>query len=351
MSQAVGERPAAERLPQSIPDVETLDELLSRPSAALREDLAQVPGDLMILGVGGKVGPTLARMAKRASPGRRVIGVARFSDPAVRGRLAEWGVETIACDLLDRSAVSRLPRLPNVIFMAGRKFGTSGDEPYSWAMNVLCPAICGEVFHESRLVAFSTLCVYPFSPVSGKGAGERQATEPVGEYANSCVGRERVLQHLSARHRTPGRLIRLAYAIEMRYGVLHDLAADILAGRAIDLTTGHTNLIWQGDAVERILRSLRYCACPVEPLNVGAPENVSIRAAAEALGRALGRAPVFVNREADTAWTLDCSAAGRFFGPPLVSLERMIAWTADWARHGNHSHGKPTLYQRRDGRF
>ena len=212
-------------LPDRIDDVDALEELISRPSQALVDDLARLDGDIMILGVGGKVGPGLARMAKRAAPTKRVVGVARFSDPAVRQRLESWGVETLTADLLDRAAVAELPKIENVVFMAGRKFGTTGDEPFSWAMNLHVPAIVAEAFTGSRIVAFSTLCVYPYAEVMQGGTDEATPPGPPGEYANSCLGRERIFQYFSGRHGTPGRLIRLNYAIDLRYGVLHDVAS------------------------------------------------------------------------------------------------------------------------------
>jgi hypothetical protein len=338
-------------LPHRIADVEALEELISRPSQALVDDLAGLEGDIIVLGVGGKVGPGLARMAKRAAPGKRVVGVARFSDPELRERLEAWGIETIACDLLDRAAVAALPRLDNVVFMAGRKFGTTGDEPFSWAMNVHVPGIVAEAFAGSRIVAFSTLCVYPYAEVSGPGCDEGTPPEPLGEYANSCVGRERVFQYFSARDGTPGRLIRLNYAVDLRYGVLFDVASWVRNGEAIDLRMGYANVIWHGDVNAQVLRALRHCEVPASPLNVGGPEATSIEALAQAFGERFGATPVFENAPAATAWVNDTGAASRRFGYPLVALPRMIDWVADWIDRGMPHYGKPTRYQMRDGRF
>ena len=339
-------------LPDRFEDVAHLEEVMTTPSPALVDDLASADGDLLVLGVGGKMGPTLARLARRAAPDKRVIGVARFSDPAVRASLEEHGVECLTADLLDRSAVARLPDAENVVFMAGRKFGSTGNEDLTWAMNVLVPAHVAERYAGSRLVAFSTACVYPYVPASSGGADEATPpTPPPGEYAASCVGRERVLEHLSRAQRTPGRLLRLSYAIDMRYGVLHDLATTILAGRPIDLTMGHVNVIWQGDANEVALRALAHCTTPTSALNVSGPEIQTVKRLAVMLGERLGRAPVFSGEEAGDAWLVDCSEMVGLFGPPRVPIERLIGWQADWLRRGLPSLGKGTHFEARDGRY
>jgi nucleoside-diphosphate-sugar epimerase len=341
-----------ERLPDSFEHVAALEEFMTRPSPLLVADLARVPGDVLVLGVAGKMGPALARMAKRAAPEKRVVGVARFSDQSVRTSLKAAGVETIVCDLLDRRAVAELPRLANVVYMAGMKFGASENPALTWAMNVLAPAIVAETFAASRIVAFSTGCVYPFVAVDTGGATEAVATRPPpGEYAYACVGREKMFEHFSARLATPGRILRLNYAIDMRYGVLHDVASKVRDGVAIDLTTGHVNVIWQGDANAVALRALARTQTPTAPINVTGSETVSVRWLAEEFGRRLLRAPRLTGSEADCGWLSNASRMLAEFGPPDVPLQRMIDWTADWVSRRKPSYGKPTHFEVRDGRF
>jgi hypothetical protein len=342
---------ARNNLPDTIPDIETLDELLCRPSQELIDDLAKVGGDIMILGVAGKMGPTLAGLAKAALPGRRVIGVARFSDPSVSAWLQARGIETINCDLLDEAAVKALPKVQNIVFMAGRKFGAEGDLSLTWAMNAHVPALVAQAFAGSRIVAFSTGCVYPFVPVDGKGADEALPPNPPGEYAQSCVGRERMFEYFSRRFSTPGRLFRLNYAIDMRYGVLHDIASKVLQGKPIDVSLGHVNFIWQGDASAQALRCLAHCDSPTSPINVSGHEILAVRDLAAKLGARLGRDPVIVGTEQPTAWLTDTSLATKLFGLPIVNTERLIAWTADWVARSMPSLGKPTKYEVRDGRY
>jgi nucleoside-diphosphate-sugar epimerase len=339
-------------LPVKFDSVAALEDFMTEPTPALVEDLARAPGDILILGVAGKMGPTLARLARRAAPERRVIGVARFSSAAARRDLDQHGIETIACDLLDRKAVETLPRTPNVIFMAGMKFGATGDLPQTWAMNVYVPAIVAETFAASRIVAFSTGCVYPFVPVESGGATEDTRTiPPCGDYANSCVGRERMFSYFSALHSTPGRLFRLNYAIDMRYGILHDIARRVHGGKEIDLTMGHVNVIWQGDANSVALRCLAHATTPTSPLNVTGPETISIRWLAEEFGGLMGRNPRTVGAEAATSWLNNASRMNAEFGYPRVPLMRMVEWTADWVANERESLGKPTHYEVRDGQY
>jgi nucleoside-diphosphate-sugar epimerase len=338
-------------LPETIFDIAALDELLCRPSQALIDDLQKVDGDIMILGVAGKMGPTLAGLAKSALPQRRIIGVARFSDASVKAWLEARGIETINCDLLDEAAIKALPKTQNIVFMAGRKFGAEGDLSLTWAMNAHVPALVAQAFADSRIVAFSTGCVYPFVPVNGKGADESLAPDPPGEYAQSCVGRERMFEYFSRKFATPGRLFRLNYAIDMRYGVLHDIATKVLGGKPIDVSLGHVNFIWQGDASAQALRCLAHCDTPTSPINVSGHEILSVRDLAAKLGARLGREPIIVGKEEPTAWLTDTSRATKLFGLPIVDTAQLIAWTADWVARSMPSLGKPTKYEVRDGRY
>lgn len=338
-------------LPDRFEDEEALEEFMTRPTAALIEDLARVEGDIMVLGVGGKMGPTLARMAKRAVPERTVYGVARFSDPEVAEKLRGWGIETISCDLTDRAAVETLPKCPNVVFMAGRKFGTSGNLPLTWAMNVAVPATVAEIFHESRIVAFSTGNVYAQTPVVHGGSVESDIPLPIGEYAQSCLGRERIFEHFSNVHGTPGRIIRLNYAIDMRYGVLEDIGARVFRGEPVDVTTGNVNVIWQGDANSQILRALAHCTTPTSPLNISGPEQASVRAIAHAFAARLGKEAKIVGEESPNVWLVNTTEASRLFGYPEVPILRMIDWVADWLDRGGRSYNKPTAFDAADGKF
>ena len=338
-------------LPAAFADDTALDEFMTRPSQALIDDLAGLDGDIMVLGVGGKMGPTLARLAARAAPQKTVYGVARFSEPELQAQLQDWGVETFKADLLDTAALADLPKPKNIVFMAGRKFGSAGSEEQTWAMNTYCPALVADAFRDSRIVTFSTACVYPFVPVSSAGAKEDLPPNPPGEYAQSCVGRERMFQYFSKMHDTPGCLIRLSYAIDLRYGVLFDVADAVYQGREVDISMGAANVIWQGDANAQALRALCHCRAPAWPLNVSGSPAVSVSWLAEQFANRLGCEAALTGTPSDTAWLLDTSKAESLFGDPVVPMARMIDWVADWVARGGTSLGKPTHFEVRDGAY
>ncbi len=337
--------------PATIEDEATLEEVLSRPDPALVADLARAPGDILVLGAAGKMGPTLCRQAKRADPSRRVIAVARWTEEGLRARMESWGIETLAADLTDRAALAALPDAPNVVFMAARKFGSTGNEPLTWAMNVLLPAMVAERWAASRIVFFSTGNVLPLVPVGSGGATDDTAPSPIGDYAASCLGRERAFQHAAAARGTRCFGIRLNYAIDLRYGVLHDVATKVASGTPVPLTMGHANVIWQGDANAWTLRALARAdaACPI--LNVTGPETVSIRWLAREFGARLGRAPEFTGAEAPDALLSNAARAFAEFGYPSVPLARMVDWVSGWVARGGRSLGKATKFEVRDGKF
>lgn len=335
--------------------VAELQDVLAAPSPEVVDDMARLDGDVMLLGVAGKLGPELALMARRAldEAGRtaRVIGVARNPAPDVARRLQEAGVELVRADLLDDAALTGLPDAANVVYLAGRKFGTAGGEHDTWALNAYLPGRVADRFRHSRIVAFSTGNVYPLVPVTSGGADESVAPQPIGEYAQSCLGRERVFEHFSHRYGTRTAIVRLNYAVELRYGVLLEIARAVHAGEPVDLRTGNVNVIWQGDVNTMTLRLLRHCSAPPLILNMAGPETVSVRWLAHRFGAAFGSAPHFTGGEEPTALLSNATAAHELLGYPSVPLRRLIDWTAEWVRAGGAVHGKDTHFQERDGRF
>ncbi len=338
-----------------ITGVEELEERLSRPTPEVVQVFRELQGDLLVLGVGGKMGPTLARMARRAMDDAEtpanVVGVARFSQPGLREKLQAEGIETIACDLLDPNAVQQLPDAPNVVFMAGMKFGTTGAEALTWAMNTVAPANVAQKFRHSRIVVFSTGNVYPLVPVVQGGATEKIPPEPIGEYAQSALGRERVFEYFSSRYGTPALIFRLNYAVELRYGIILDIAQRVWAGQPVPLAMGCVNVIWQGDACAWALRCLPLTQSPPTVLNVTGPETVSVRWLAHRLGELMGKEPRFEGEEADTALLSNASKAHQLFGYPTVALDTVIQWVAHWVMRGLPTLDKPTHFEVRDGRF
>ncbi len=334
---------------------EELEERLSRPTQTDAAAMAALEGDLLIVGVSGKMGPSLARLAKRsceqAGIEKKILGVARFSQPGAHEFFETHGIETRACDLLDRADLAKLPDCPNVLFMAGQKFGTSGNQPLMWATNTYLPALVAERFRDSRIVVFSSGNVYPLTLVTAGGPSEDHAMGPVGEYAQSALGRERMFAYFSTNHQTPVAILRLNYAIDLRYGVLRDVAEKVFERRPIDLAMGHANVIWQRDANSVALRAFEHCSSPPFVLNLTGTETVSVRSLAKKFGKIWGKEPVFEGTESETALLSDASRCREVFGPPEVSLDDMVAWTANWVGRGGRGLGKPTHFESRSGDF
>jgi nucleoside-diphosphate-sugar epimerase len=333
-------------------DESELEERLSRPSASLSGALAGAPGDILVLGAGGKMGPSLARMARRAVPTRRVIAASRWSNADAAASLRAVGVETIAVDLLDPRALAQLPDAPNVVFMAGQKFGTQGNPASTWAMNAAVPAFVGERYAGARTVVFSTGNVYPLTPLARGGSREDDAPAPVGEYAYSCLARERLFTAAAIRHGTPVSIVRLNYAHDLRYGVLTDLATRLMRGAPIDRGMSGVNVIWQGDANAIALASLA-CASAPEPfiVNVAGTEILRVADLANALGERLGVTPTFTGDESPDALLSNASRMYSVLPDPLLPLDTLLDWVASWVRDGGRLLGKPTNFERRDGQF
>jgi nucleoside-diphosphate-sugar epimerase len=331
---------------------EELDDLLSTPRTDTVIALEVCPGDIVILGAGGKMGPTLARMAARAArDGRRIIAVSRWSSAEAERSLNDFGIETVKCDLLDRDAVSKLPDAPNVVFMAGQKFGTSGAPAMTWGMNTIVPAICAERYHGARIVAFSTGNVYPLTPVSLGGSREQDPLGPVGEYAASCVGRERIFELYSERNQTLVAIVRLNYAIDLRYGVLVDIATKVKNGNPVAVDMGYVNVIWQGDANRIALEALARAAIPPLVINVTGTERLSVRTLADRFAKRFGVEARFSGVEKTDALLSNTARMRSLFAPPETSVETMIDLVADWVESGGPLLGKPTKFEARDGKF
>jgi nucleoside-diphosphate-sugar epimerase len=342
-------------LPSRIENEQLLEDLLSTPTEAAIEALRQCDGDVIILGVAGKMGPSLASMVKRASDAiginRRIIGVSRFGSAGAEEALNAQGIETIRADLLDPMQLNRLPEAPNVIYMAGMKFGSTGQEALTWAMNAYLPGMVSQRYRTSRIVAFSTGNVYGLTTVAGGGSKESDALDPLGDYAMSCVGRERMFEHFSRALNIPVSIIRLNYAIELRYGVLVDLARKVWQDQTIDVSMGHVNVIWQADANAMAIASLKDTTSPPFILNVAGPEILSVRSVCEQFGKRMKKSPKFAGEESPTALLNNGQMGHRRYGLPRVSVDQLIEWTAQWVMSGGSSLGKPTHFESRDGRF
>ena len=340
---------------EMLESVEELEERLSRPGDADAAAVVGLGGELLILGVGGKMGPSLAGLARRAAEkagvSLRIRAVARFSDLEVRRQLESAGIETISCDLLEPGALEALPDSPNVIFMAARKFGTTGEAHLTWAMNTYLPGRVAERFRDSRIVAFSTGNVYPLRQIADGGATEETATAPVGEYAQSALGRERMFEYGAAKWGTRVAILRLNYAVEMRYGVLVDIGRAVFENRPVDIRMGYVNVIWQGDANSMCLRAFEYCASPPCVFNITGPETLRVRELAAEFGRLFGVMPQFSGEEAGVALLNDAAKSHGLLGKPTVEISRVIEWTANWISRGGRVLNKPTHFEVQDGKF
>lgn len=334
---------------------EKLDSLLTEPSQVLVEDIKKIKGDIMILGAGGKMGPTLCLLAKKAIEKagieKRVIAVSRFTDKFATDLLHSNNIETISCDLLDKEKLYALPEVENVIYMAGRKFGTDGSEWLTWAMNSTLPAFVADKFKKSNIVVFSSGNIYPIVPVSSGGCKESEKVGPVGEYTMSCLARERAFEYAANQYGTNVLIYRLNYAVDLRYGVLYDMADRIMKGEPISVTTPCLNCIWQGSANEIAIRSLLHVASPMKIMNVTGPETVSVKKAAIELGKHLGKEPIFEGVEGTDAYLSDASEAMEVFGYPSVSMKTLIRWQAEWILDGGRALGKPTHFEERKGSY
>ena len=345
----------SDALPAAVENEAHLEELLARPSESDTAFARTLTDDVLVLGAGGKMGPSLARRARRALDAaggrRRVVAASRFSEPGTAAGLERDGIEAVSCDLLDPEQVSRLPRVGNVLYLAGRKFGSTDRPDLTWAHNTIVPVHVARHFQRARIVVFSSGNVYPLSPSSSAGATESDPTGPVGEYAQSCLGRERVFEYFSRENGTPCLLFRLFYAVDLRYGTLVDIARHVRAGEPVDLQVGRVNAIWQGDANSYALRSLDLCASPARPLVVTGPGTVSVREVAERFAARYGRPVCFTGDEGPRALLGNPAECVARLGPPEVPLERLVEWTAAWVEQGGRSLGKPTKFERTDGRF
>jgi len=341
--------------PETIENEKQLEELLSRPTADVVELFKTLEGDIIFLGIAGKIGPSIARMAKRAcyeaSVSKRLIGVSRFSDKQEKCLIESYGIETIQGDLLDTEFVKRLPQVKNVIFLAGMKFGSEGNLALTWAMNTYVPALVAEQYKNSRIAAFSTGCVYPLVTVETGGSLETDKPAAIGEYAQSCLGRERMFEYGSLKYGTPVSLIRLNYSVEMRYGVLVDIATKVKNDQVVDLAMGYFNVIWQGDMNAMSLLSLSECDSPAKIINLTGPETLSVRQVALDFGKLFGKIPNFSGKEAPTALLSNAGLAHELFGKPKVSPDQLIRWIALWIDHENRLLNKQTHFEVRDGKY
>lgn len=336
-------------------NIESAYKKLLQPSDDLIADIVKTEGDILILGVGGKMGPALAKLAKqaidKAGVVKKIIGVSRFSEAGLQLALNQAGIETINTDLLQDAQLQALPDAANVLYLAGTKFGTVGNESFTWAMNTYLPGRVADKFKNARIVVFSTGNVYHLTPIALGGATEERLPEPVGEYAQSCLGRERIFQYFSSKNNTPILIYRLNYANDVTYGVLLEIAKSVKENRPIDLTMGAVNVIWQGDANEIAIRALNHCAVPSKILNVTGPETISVRWLAEQFGKMFGQAPVLINEEQPTALLSNAAESFHLFGYPKTPVKKVMELLVEYLNQGGKTLNKETHFQERKGKF
>jgi nucleoside-diphosphate-sugar epimerase len=341
--------------PERFANEKELEEFLSRPSQEVIEIIRKLDGDLLFLGIAGKIGPSLALAAKRACEiagvNKRILGVSRFSNTIEKEQIETYGIETIAGDLLDRKFLESLPKIKNVFFLAGMKFGSEENRSLTWAMNTYLPALVADYYRNSRIVAYSTGCVYQLVPAETGGSSETDVPEPVGEYAQSCLGRERMFEYVSKMYKTSVALIRLNYAVEPRYGVLVDIAQKVKNNMPVDVSMGYFNAIWQGDANNMVIRSLEFASSPAWVVNIAGRETLSVRETALKFGRLFGKEVRFTGKEASTALLSNSEMVTRLMGDPVISIDQVIQWTAEWMKEDKRLLGKPTHFEVRDGKY
>lgn len=336
-------------------DLKKIEEQLTRPSADLVRDVKKIKGDFILLGIGGKMGVSMGKLLvdalKEVGSDAKVYGVSRFSDPRAKKEVEASGVTAIPCDLLNEEDLQALPEVENVIYLAGHKFGTVENEDFAWAMNTYLPGRVAEKFKNSNIVAFSSGNVLPFVKVNEGGVDEDVAPQPIGEYAQSCLGRERIFQYFSKKNGTPTLIYRLNYAVDFRYGVIMEIAKSVLSESPIDLRTENVNVIWQGDANEIAIRALLHCTSPAKMLNVTGPETLSVRWVAKEFGKLFDKEPLFRYEAEGTALLNNASECHRLFGYPRVTIREIIDITAQWLLNGGEELDKPTHFQERGGKF
>ena len=341
--------------PEYFKNENELEEALSMPTPEVIELVKNLKGDIIFLGVAGKMGVSMARMTKKACDiagiKKRIIGVSRFSSEEQQLFLEKSGIEIFKGDLMDLEFISSLPEVENVYYLAGMKFGTDGNESLTWAMNSYLPGLVADKFKNSKIVAFSTGCVYPFVSYNSGGSKETDRTDPVGEYAQSCLGRERLFEFGSNKNQTPVSLIRLFYAVEMRYGVLVDIATKVYNEEPVDVTMGYANVIWQGDANAMILQTIKYCESPVNPINITGPELISIKETALKFGKLMNKKVTITGVENENALLGNAELSFKLFGKPKIALDKILVWTAKWIEGEKRLLGKPTHFEVRDGKY